>query len=430
MVSVTAPCARREVKRALVFRFHAGLGCAKNPGEVGKGDYAMRTFHRAVFRAFFGYGVMLCPVAHATTYSVLYFFKGGTDARFPVGGLAVIGNVIYGASANGGQTDYGTIFAVTTSGAETIVHSFSKGGGGQYPQAGVIAAGGALYGTDIGPRNDGGNVIRVTLSGRVHVVHSFEGEPSDGAIPVAPLLHRGGTFYGTTQFGGSGAGCPNGPYLGCGTVFSVTAGGAEKVLYAFNQSQMEGAWPFSQLVWDDGRLYGTAVIGGSYGSGVVFSVNKAGEEKVLHAFTGDRDGAGPRGGLLDVGGVFYGTTSGGGAGGNGTVFSITKAGRIKILHEFRRRSDGASPSGDLINVGGTLYGATEAGGAGPCNGKLGCGTVFSITPDGTETVLHAFQGGTADGADPQGPLVSIGGNLYGVTYTGGNGDGTVFVITP
>jgi uncharacterized repeat protein (TIGR03803 family) len=165
----------------------------------------------------------------------------------------------------------------------------------------------------------------------------------------------------------------------------------------------------------------------------VFSLSTNGEEKVLHSFKAKRDGSNPAAGLLDVGGVFYGTTIFGGALGKGTVFSITRAGRLKVLHEFRRSVDGSYPTGNLINVNGTLYGTTQAGGGAACtfNGYKGCGTVFSIAPDGTETVLHAFQGAPDDGTDPQGPLVSIGGNLYGVTYAGGNdNDGTVFVITP
>ena len=188
----------------------------------------------------------------------------------------------------------------------------------------------------------------------------------------------------------------------------------------------------SQLVWKDGRLYGTAANGGSYGFGVVFSVDTTGQETVLHSFKGKGDGATPEAGLLNVGDLFYGTT-GGGEHGKGTIFSITKRGDKKLLYRFQGGSDGAVPTGDLINVNGTLYGTTFNGGGGPCaiNGESGCGTVFSVAPDGTETVLYAFQSGPNDGAYPQGPLMSFGGGLYGVTIAGGsNGLGTVFVFTP
>jgi uncharacterized repeat protein (TIGR03803 family) len=388
------------------------------------GRCAMGTYGRTVFRALFGSVMMLCPVAHAATESVLYAFKGGPDAANPVGGLAVIGHTIYGASVSGGRAAVGSIFAVTISGEESVVHSFSRGGGGLNPLAGVVAVAGVLYGTDTGPNHSGhGQLIRVSRSGRVLVEHRFAGPPSDGSLPAAPLLYRHGKFYGTTEFGGE---------AGYGAVFSVTSTGRERVLLSFNGVTDAGE-PLSSLVLDEGQLYGTT----SLDKGTVFSLNRSGEEKVLHQFTGSPDGATPRAGLLDVGGRLYGTTTAGGNYGYGTVFSITKAGQIKILYSFQGGRDGAFPTGNLINVGGTFYGTTTAGGGASCtiNGIRGCGTVFSITPDGTETVLHHFHFG-ADGADPQGPLVSIGGNLYGVTYAGGeggnfaNGDGTVFVITP
>ncbi len=393
----------------------------------------MRTLSASFFLGLFGSGIMLYQTADAATESVLYSFKEPPDANAPAGGLAVNGDTIYGASPFGGPTADGAIFAVTTSGVETIVHSFKGGGGGQNPQAGFIMAGRALYGTVAGPCCQGshyGQVVRMTMSGREHVVYQFKGEPSDGAGAVAPLLYRNGTFYGTTQSGGGGS-CNIGKYAGCGTVFSVTPTGAEKVLYSFTGEE-DGADPMSQLVWKDGRLYGTAAIGGSYGFGVVFSVGTTGEETVLHSFKGKGDGATPEAGLLVVGNLFYGTT-GGGEHGKGTVFSITKRGDKKLLYRFQGGGDGAVPTGDLINVNGTFYGTTYNGGGGPCNinGKSGCGTVFSITPDGIETVLYAFQSGPNDGAYPQGPLMNVGGSLYGVTVAGGsNGLGTVFVIKP
>lgn len=49
------------------------------------------------------------------------------------------------------------------------------------------------------------------------------------------------------------------------------------------------------------------------------------------------------------------------------------------------------------------------------------GAVFKITPAGTESVLYSFKGGS-DGAFPAGNLIlDASGNLYGVTYYGGNG---------
>ena len=57
---------------------------------------------------------------------------------------------------------------------------------------------------------------------------------------------------------------------------------------------------------------------------------------------------------------------------DGTVFSLSKSGVEKVMHSFSGAPDGALPYAGLINVKGTLYGTTWAGGSG-C-GSLGCGT--------------------------------------------------------
>jgi uncharacterized repeat protein (TIGR03803 family) len=69
-------------------------------------------------------------------------------------------------------------------------------------------------------------------------------------------------------------------------------------------------------------------------------------------------------------------TSSGGAG-YGTVFSLTKAGKERVLYSFGPHPDGEYPETSLINVNGTMYGTTAAGGAYPYGGA---GTVFRISP--------------------------------------------------
>jgi uncharacterized repeat protein (TIGR03803 family) len=108
-------------------------------------------------------------------------------------------------------------------------------------------------------------------------------------------------------------------------------------------------------------------------------------------------------------------------------------GAVKILHAFLGGTDGAVPEGPLLNVGGTLYGTTTEGGGTGCGGA-GCGTVFAIGPNGGERVIHAFAGSPSDGATPLGGLVNVGGTLYGTTNDGGANTcgsvhcGTVFSI--
>ena len=62
----------------------------------------------------------------------------------------------------------------------------------------------------------------------------------------------------------------------------------------------------------------------------------------------------------------------------------------------------------------------------------GSGTVFSVTPDGTEQVLHSFGSGS-DGVSPHASLIDVNGTLYGTTFLGGGGAfglGTVFALKP
>jgi uncharacterized repeat protein (TIGR03803 family) len=152
--------------------------------------------------------------------------------------------------------------------------------------------------------------------------------------------------------------------------------------------------------------------------------------KVVYNFAGGSDGARPLAGLINVNGTLYGTTvQGGGEGcyksfGCGTVFSVTPSGQETVLHAFTGGSDGANPKAGLIDVNGTLYGTTFHGGDTKCNGRsgVGCGTVFSITPSGAETVLHGFTG-PPDGAWPAAGLRDVNGTLYGTTAEGGTPGG-------
>jgi uncharacterized repeat protein (TIGR03803 family) len=102
-----------------------------------------------------------------------------------------------------------------------------------------------------------------------------------------------------------------------------------------------------------------------------------------------------------------------------------------VLYSFTSNPDGANPESRLTLYGGNLYGTTYAGG-------LGYGTVFELSPNGSggwsETVLYNFCSATncADGANPTYSYVSFDslGNLYGTAYAGGvNGYGVVFELS-
>jgi len=166
--------------------------------------------------------------------------------------------------------------------------------------------------------------------------------------------------------------------------------------------------------------------------------------KTIYEFKGGTDGSTPQGPLIrDRAGNLYGTTYYGGGGpckdvknddvGCGTVFKISRNGAETVLHIFAGQpDDGKYPVGGLVLDGmGNLYGTTTSG------GKWSLGTVFRLEKNGRETILHHFAGG-ADGAYPDGDLMRDNlGSLYGTTVMGGttgcfenSGCGTVFKMTP
>jgi uncharacterized repeat protein (TIGR03803 family) len=200
------------------------------------------------------------------------------------------------------------------------------------------------------------------------------------------------------------------------------------VLSSFTGSS--GAYPYGGLMQDSaGNLYGTTYSGGSSSAGAIFSV-LYGAEPVLHSFNGPA-GSIPKGGLIrDSNGILYGTTEEGGSSGFGTVFALSSTGSLTTLYSFAGGTgDGEYPYGGLVlDAAGNLYGTTENGGSGSCS--AGCGTVWTLSPSGTETVLYNFSG--PDGANPAygSLLLDKTGNLYGVTaYGGASNDGVIFRIT-
>lgn len=145
----------------------------------------------------------------------------------------------------------------------------------------------------------------------------------------------------------------------------------------------------------------------------------------LYLFSRSTGGTNPGGGLLrDSVGNLYGTAANGGSSSNGcqqvpcgVVFKLSRKGEETVLHQFSF-TDGASPGTLVRDSNGNLYGTTSYGGTCTVRGPYGCGVAFKLSPDGTETVLHDFTGGT-DGDFPSGLFIDGAGNLYGTTYDGG-----------
>jgi uncharacterized repeat protein (TIGR03803 family) len=321
----------------------------------------------------------------------------------------------------------------------------------------------------------------------VSTLYSFTGSitgSSDGSAPTGSLVQGSsdGNLYGTTGAGGTGM---------IGTVFKITPGGDETVLYALNPAVLDlpGICGGGLTQGSDGNFYGitTGYPGGGY-AGEVFQVTPAGTETIVRQLTGADTGdfayacglteltdgylyaggiapyqveQGP--GLPTLGnvtlppvqgsltfssileandGTLYISQQIGGATGLGVIVKVV-AGVATPFYSFGSVPNAQlAPGAPLIEgTDGNLYGTTAAGGGPSAACPNGCGIVFRITPAGVETVLHSFGANAADGQAPSGALVQgIDGNFYGLTSAGGNTPagsatpncncGTIFRITP
>ena len=423
-----------------------------------------------------GLVLMFC-VATATSSSAqtftslwsFYWSTGITGGGYPLGTLVqgTDGN-LYGTTMTGGANQYfdsiwwgGTVFKITPEGTLTTLYSFcaqTDCDDGNSPWAGLVqAADGNLYGTatafggfDECFPSTCGTVFKITPGGTLTTLHRFDG--TDGEFPQGLVLASDGNLYGTTWGGGaniSGIECYND---GCGTVFKITPGGTLTTLYSFcaQTNCTDGYTPNGPLVQgSDGNIYGTTSEGGancvsSGGCGTIFKITPQGALTTLYSFcslSGCADGSGPSAPLIQgTDGNFYGTTDFGGAGANctsssgcGTVFEITPEGVLTTLYSFCSQSgcaDGSGPSDLLLATNGNFYGTTGEGGVYATLGG-GSGTIFKITPGGTLTTLHSFDG--TDGGEPNGLVQATNGILYGTTYEGGSSNtveccGTVFSL--
>jgi uncharacterized repeat protein (TIGR03803 family) len=393
--------------------------------------------------------VVSCVFA-ASKERVLYSFCAQQlcpDGSNPVSSLVFdkAGN-LYGTAVYGGNSNCvhgcGTVFELARVGgkwAYKVLHHFENNGeDGYYPSAALIFdSAGNLYGTTaLGGASQGGTVFELMPAKggtwKEKILYSFPYESE----PLAPVIFdAAGNLYGTTFYGGAN---------GDGMVFKLAPGKdgdwTEKVLHSFDFNGEDGFSSRAGLVSDrSGNLYGTTVLGGTGGNGIVFEEarGKKGSwtENVLYSFTGQTDGGLANAPLVfDSSGSLYSTTVAGGSNGVGNVFKLTWNDKGKweltTLYSFENL-DGVYPEGGVIfDSDGNLYGTTYEGGANDFDG-----TVFKLTPGGgtwTETVLHSFHSNAVDGYNPEaGLIMDTAGNLYGTTNAGGAyGYGTVFEVTP
>lgn len=378
----------------------------------------------------------------AQTDKVLYAFKGTGqgDGASPYGGVIDKAHNFYGVTLfGGGSCDCGTVYKLAPDGTETVLHIFAGGSDGSYPYEDrlVLDGSGNLYGTaEIGGGSGCGGsgcgvIFKIASDGTETILYPFTGG-TDGGDPVSGLtVDASGNLYGTT----SGYGAHR-----KGTVYEFTTGGVLTTLYAFCAlaNCTDGATPDATPTLDNaGDVYGTTVLGGTDGKGTVWKLTSGGAESVLYSFCSQQncaDGASPTGGVsLYQKTYVVGVTPYGGSTacsqGCGVGFEVNTSGGEAGAYPFCSQTncaDGSLPHATpIIGTDGTLYGAATGG------GRYGYGVIYKFTVAGKLGVLYNFAGGVGgpDGAAPYGSLyMDKKGRIYGTTVDGGSGDGTVFKL--
>ncbi len=361
--------------------------------------------------------------AGAVTFKTIYNFTGQADSLQPGGSLYVHDGKIYGATLGTFAMAHFTCkntgcanafeFDVKTS-TMRVMHTFSENANGYFPQTGLIPYGTRFYGIDFTGIYSYGAMFSIDRStGAERTVYDMA--PADASVAWYPPVLYKGTFYVTASDGGSGS----------GTLFKIDPStGKHTILYGFSGGE-DGFYPLETPVVVNGKLYGTTVYGGMGNCGVLFEYDLAkGRFKVVHDFTGGKDGKWPSGSFIVDKGIIYGAMANGGIG-FGALFKFDPAThRFTVLHAFNGGTEGYGP-GPVALSGGKFYVSSYGGGIDQW------GTVVQIDEaTGKTVVVHSFTG-ESDGIWP-GTLVASGGRIYGLTQTEYPFvyNGTLFEITP
>jgi uncharacterized repeat protein (TIGR03803 family) len=345
-----------------------------------------------------GFGVIGCgtvfKLTPSGTQTVLYNFTYDSTTNTAVNGAYPYGGLVQGKDGN----FYGT----------------TSGGG----NAGAVCNGNLGCGV----------IFKITPAGKFTLLHTFQGALAkipEGGGPVGRLiLASNGTFYGTTYSGGLVQNFAN-----QGTIFAVSPSGGFTTVYMFDNihGTTDGANPYAGLIQGkDGSFYGTTQFGGTSNAGTVFKFAGS-KTTMLHSFPWQPgqfypDGAYPKAALVQASDLnLYGATSYGGVlttyYQSGTLFRVTTKGVFTKLWDFNSTDssvNGISPYGGLIQASdGNLYGTTTAGG-----GTANSGTVYQFTLGGVLSQVMSFDAATTGALPEDVPSQASDGTLY-ITNNGG-----------
>ena len=380
----------------------------------------------------YNYSGMVWELTKSGIYIDLHDFGGtvtnangsqGPDGQVPMSGVTfdssgnMYGSTLFGGpNGNGGAGYSGMVWEITKGGKYIDLHDFGSGSDGGNPCGNVtVDANGNIYGT------------------------ASAGGPNDGGIDGAGMvweISKSGAYSDLHDFGGN-------------------------VSNASGSQGPDGYMPYAGVTLDsNGNIFGTASRSGPFGGGCIWEITKSGDYIDLHDFASTVTNAsgvqGPDGSLpystvtIDASGNRYGTTVVGGANGTGMIWELAADGTYSDLHDFggsisnangTKGPDGMNPySGLVVDSFGSLYGTTSYGGPNSWQGES-AGIAWTLSSKGVYSDLHDFGGKitnvlgslTQDGVTPwAGVSLDSSGNLYGTTSYGdtatGNGPGMVWSL--
>lgn len=357
------------------------------------------------------------PVSERTFYTFNTFPTPGDGGNPEAGIMQASDGNFYGTNYEYGSNQDGTLYKLTPSGQETILHAFSSAEGTNPVGTPIEASDGNIYGTTLyGGPGGGGGIYQYNLqTGAFTVLHSFP-----YAYPSGDLIDDGkGTLYGTCQKNGAN-------YLGSIWSWNYLTN-TFTTIYNFTGGNDGGNASGGLVLASDGNLYGMTTSGGANGNGTIYALATDGSNFTpVYAFT-DYNAA-PFGGLVQYSdGNLYGFTHFDGANGYGVFFQLVPNGAnstYKILYQFQS-TDGTVPiyGHPFIGGDGKFYIAGSSGGA--LNSQ---GQIMQLDSLGNKADVYDFGSTAQDGTNPYAqPFESTDGNLYGTTNANGFlGFGTVY----
>ena len=321
----------------------------------------------------------------------------------------------YGTSNEGGDNGDGTLFTLDISDSTTtILHSFEETLHGS-PAAHMLLHNNVLYGMTRG--RNGVTTLGIAYSydlgtGVFNVIDGLDGAP-DGATSTSNLLlGSDGLVYGTTSSGGT---------FSSGIIYSIDATTNEFLrLYDFdgNTQDRTGLDPAGRLIQaKDGTIYGTTKLQGASGAGTIWSYDPGSDVFTkLHDFVSADASRVSAGLTFNADSTFlYGVANDGGANSDGSIFKYDLALDVfSVLHHFDKDMDGTGSESHLFRASdGNMYGLTRTGGSSTQ------GTIYKVDPsDDSFTKLLDFNGDNG-GFSTSSFSEGIAGNLYATTIGGG-----------